>query len=156
MKRCFVLILCILLLSSCENQLHDHTVSESSSIEAEGTGSSHVTQVGFAEEDGDMFAKRDLRDDIDENGSILITLNGSILISDGNLYINASGDGIDANGTLTISGGYTVVVGPTRGDTATLIMISAEPSQEEPSLAPELPVWHKPSALRSRESSLSA
>lgn len=46
--------------------------------------------------------------------------NGSIVISGGDLYINASGDGIDANGTLEISGGYTVVVGPTQGDTATL------------------------------------
>lgn len=46
--------------------------------------------------------------------------NGSILISGGELYINASGDGIDANGSLTISGGYTVVCGPTQGDTATL------------------------------------
>lgn len=46
--------------------------------------------------------------------------NGSIVISGGNLYINASGDGIDANGRLEITGGYTIVVGPTRGDTATL------------------------------------
>ncbi len=46
--------------------------------------------------------------------------NGSIVISGGNLYINASGDGIDANGTLEITGGYTTVVGPTHGDTATL------------------------------------
>lgn len=46
--------------------------------------------------------------------------NGTIQISGGDLYINASGDGIDANGSLTISGGHTVVVGPTRGDTATL------------------------------------
>lgn len=45
---------------------------------------------------------------------------GTIVISGGNLYIHASGDGIDANGSLTISGGYTVVVGPTQGDTATL------------------------------------
>ena len=45
---------------------------------------------------------------------------GSIVISGGNLYINSSGDGMDANGTLEISGGYTVVVGPTHGDTATL------------------------------------
>ena len=45
---------------------------------------------------------------------------GTITISGGTLYINASGDGIDANGSLTISGGYTVVVGPTQGDTATL------------------------------------
>lgn len=46
--------------------------------------------------------------------------NGSITISGGDLYVNASGDGIDANGTLEITGGYTVVVGPTMGDTATL------------------------------------
>ena len=45
---------------------------------------------------------------------------GSIVISGGKLYINAAGDGMDANGTLTISGGYTVVCGPTVGDTATL------------------------------------
>ena len=46
--------------------------------------------------------------------------NGSIAISGGNLYVNASGDGMDANGTLEISGGHTIVVGPTQGDTATL------------------------------------
>ncbi len=46
--------------------------------------------------------------------------NGSILISGGTLYINSSGDGMDANGTLEISGGYITVVGPTQGDTATL------------------------------------
>ena len=46
--------------------------------------------------------------------------NGSIVISDGTLYINSSGDGIDANGTLEISGGNITIVGPTSGDTATL------------------------------------
>ena len=45
---------------------------------------------------------------------------GSILVSGGTLYINASGDGLDANGTLEISGGHTTVIGPTQGDTATL------------------------------------
>ena len=46
--------------------------------------------------------------------------NGSIVISGGKLAVTASGDGIDANGTLEITGGYTTVCGPTRGDTATL------------------------------------
>lgn len=46
--------------------------------------------------------------------------NGSIVIEGGTIYVKASGDGIDANGTLTISGGKTTVVGPTQGDTATL------------------------------------
>ena len=46
--------------------------------------------------------------------------NGSILISGGTLNITASGDGIDANGTLEITGGHTTVCGPTQGDTATL------------------------------------
>lgn len=45
---------------------------------------------------------------------------GTIVISGGTLYICASGDGIDANGTLSITGGHTTVVGPTRGDTSTL------------------------------------
>lgn len=53
-------------------------------------------------------------------GGMSSSSNGSIVISGGKLYVNASGDGLDANGTLTISGGYTVVVGPTQGDTATL------------------------------------
>lgn len=53
-------------------------------------------------------------------GGMSANSNGSIKISGGTLSINSSGDGIDANGTLEISGGYTVVVGPTRGDTATL------------------------------------
>ena len=46
--------------------------------------------------------------------------NGSIKVSGGTLYINSSGDGMDANGTLEISGGHITVVGPTQGDTATL------------------------------------
>lgn len=54
------------------------------------------------------------------HGGMSANSNGSIVVSGGNLYINSSGDGMDANGTLEISGGYTVVVGPTQGDTATL------------------------------------
>lgn len=53
-------------------------------------------------------------------GGMSSSSGGSIEISGGTLYINASGDGIDANGSLAISGGYTVVAGPTQGDTATL------------------------------------
>ena len=45
---------------------------------------------------------------------------GSITISGGKLYVKASGDGMDANGSLQITGGYTVVCGPNVGDTATL------------------------------------
>jgi len=53
-------------------------------------------------------------------GGMSSSSNGSIKISGGTLYINSSGDGLDANGTLEISGGHTTVIGPTRGDTATL------------------------------------
>ena len=53
-------------------------------------------------------------------GGMSANSDGSIVISGGTLYVHASGDGIDANGTLEISGGYTTVVGPTTGDTATL------------------------------------
>ena len=54
------------------------------------------------------------------HGGMFSNSNGSIKISGGTLYINSSGDGLDANGTLEISGGHTTVVGPTQGDTATL------------------------------------
>lgn len=53
-------------------------------------------------------------------GGMSSNSNGSIKVSGGTLYINSSGDGMDANGTLEISGGHTTVVGPTQGDTATL------------------------------------
>lgn len=46
--------------------------------------------------------------------------NGYIEISGGNINIKASGDGIDANGSLLISGGIVRVCGPTTGDTAVL------------------------------------
>jgi len=45
---------------------------------------------------------------------------GSITICAGSICINASGDGIDANGTFAMSGGSVTVCGPTVGDTATL------------------------------------
>lgn len=54
---------------------------------------------------GDMFAT-------DENSYINI--------AGGTLYINASGDGMDSNGYLTISEGFVVISGPNYGDTAIL------------------------------------
>lgn len=49
---------------------------------------------------GDMFAASD---------------DSYITISGGTLFVDADGDGIDSNGNLTVSGGYTVVEGPTDG-----------------------------------------
>ncbi len=46
--------------------------------------------------------------------------NGSIKITGGDLYINSSGDGMDANGSIEITGGNVTIVGPIQGDTATL------------------------------------
>ena len=45
---------------------------------------------------------------------------GSIVISGGANHITAGGDGIDSNGSVEISGGYTVVEGPSSGDTSVL------------------------------------
>ena len=45
---------------------------------------------------------------------------GSICISGGNIFMYAKGDGLDANGYIEISGGKTIVTGPTSGDTAIL------------------------------------
>lgn len=46
--------------------------------------------------------------------------NGSIIISGGSIFMYAQGDGIDSNGSLEISGGITIVTGPTQGDTSVL------------------------------------
>ena len=55
------------------------------------------------------------RDDMFGGGGRFASSGGTITISGGILNINASGDGIDANGTIEITGGYTVVCGPTQG-----------------------------------------
>ena len=36
------------------------------------------------------------------------------------IHLTASGDGVDANGSLEITGGYIVSTGPTQGDTSVL------------------------------------
>lgn len=54
--------------------------------------------------------------------------NAMIHISGGELTIYASGDGLDSNGNLTISGGYTTVYNPRSGDTSVL------DSQNKPSI----------------------
>ncbi len=46
--------------------------------------------------------------------------NSFIEVSGGTLNVNASGDGIDSNGSLTLSGGCITLCGPTAGDTAVL------------------------------------
>lgn len=60
------------------------------------------------------------RDQMGKPGGMGSASSGSVTISGGKLYVQASGDGIDANGYLQITGGYTVVCGPNVGDTATL------------------------------------
>ena len=40
---------------------------------------------------------------------------GTITISGGNLYVNAGGDGLDSNGSIYVTGGLTIVEGPTNG-----------------------------------------
>ena len=45
---------------------------------------------------------------------------GELIINGGTLYVNASGDGLDANGNITVNGGTTVVDGPTNGGNGAL------------------------------------
>lgn len=69
---------------------------------------------------GDQFGGRGGMGGPGGPGGMSANSDGSIIISGGNLYIESHGDGMDANGYLEITGGYTVVTGPTQGDTATL------------------------------------
>ena len=76
-------------------------------------------QSGFGGTRGDQFGGRGGKGGMGGMGGMSAG-NGSVVISGGKLDVTASGDGIDANGTLEITGGFTVVCGPSRGDTATL------------------------------------
>lgn len=40
---------------------------------------------------------------------------GSLIFNGGYIYVNADGDGLDANGTMEINGGYIIVDGPANG-----------------------------------------
>lgn len=53
-------------------------------------------------------------------GGMSANSNGSVVITGGSIFMYAAGDGIDANGYLEITGGKTIVTGPTQGDTAIL------------------------------------
>ena len=59
---------------------------------------------------------------IDENNvdAVIFSKDDLSINGSGSLYVKAGGDGIDANGTLEITGGSTVVCTPTMGDTATM------------------------------------
>lgn len=46
--------------------------------------------------------------------------NGTILIEGGDIFMYAGGDAMDSNGSLEITGGTTIVTGPTQGDTSVL------------------------------------
>ena len=70
---------------------------------------------------GDSFGKGGMsRGGMDGGSTGGSTSGGSIVISGGTVYIQASADGIDANGTVEITGGFTTVCGPTTGDTTVL------------------------------------
>ena len=53
-------------------------------------------------------------------GDMFESTTGSITISGGYVIVRAEGDGIDANGSLTISGGVVLVDGPSRGGNGSL------------------------------------
>ncbi len=77
-------------------------------------------QSGFGGMGGDQFGRPGKPGGGPGGGGMGGSSNGSITVEGGKLFITASGDGMDANGSITIRGGYTVVCGPTQGDTATL------------------------------------
>ena len=48
------------------------------------------------------------------------TSTGTLNISDGYIYIDAEGDGLDSNGNIFVTGGFTVIAGPTNGGNGAL------------------------------------
>lgn len=59
-------------------------------------------------------------DGINAANSDLTNYNYNIYFGDGNITINAGGDGIDSNGTVEIAGGKITIWGPTKNDNAAL------------------------------------
>ena len=58
--------------------------------------------------------------DTSGNGDRFSSSEAYIEINGGNIHINAEGDGVDANGKLYVTGGYTVVDGPTNAGNGAL------------------------------------
>lgn len=59
-------------------------------------------------------------DGVNAANSDLASYDFAINISGGTWYINAQGDGLDSNGDINVSGGYTEVFGSAQGDNAAL------------------------------------
>ncbi len=94
----------------------------------EGLEAMHVEMLGgkvtlACDDDGinaaggndDSGTGGDFGDDFAQNAT-----DGSVNVAGGDLYINAAGDGIDTNGSFTMSSGRVTVCGPTQGNTAVL------------------------------------
>ncbi len=48
-------------------------------------------------------------------GQVVSVANNNLVINGGEIYVNADGDGLDANGSIYISGGKVIIEGPTSG-----------------------------------------
>ncbi len=68
---------------------------------------------------GDISLKS-IDDGINAANSDLINYSYNIYIGGGNIEIDASGDGVDSNGTIEFAGGTTVIYGPTKNDNGSL------------------------------------
>lgn len=55
-----------------------------------------------------------------ENTALKVDANCILTINDGNVYINAAGDGVDSNGYVYFNGGRVVIDGPTNNDNGAL------------------------------------
>lgn len=77
---------------------------------ADGSSSSGMGMGGFGGDQNGGFGGGQASS---SDSSVLLTING------GNIFVNASGDGLDSNGNIVMNGGNVTVLGPTSdGDTA--------------------------------------
>ena len=95
-----------------------HIVSSDDGINVAGGADSSGMTNGSGGQSGDMFRPGMPGGNAwggNSGGSAETTENSdySLVITGGNVYINANGDGLDSNGTITMSGGEVYVSGPT-------------------------------------------
>ena len=100
-------------ISSGDDGIHADTILTINNGEINITTSAEGLEANGVEINGGVISLRAYNDGINACDNSATGTTPYISISDGSITSNADGDGIDSNGTVSMSGGTLVVFGPT-------------------------------------------